>query len=124
MSTIDIDTSTGLAKRPIRRVSSAEEFRVRAWIELITIRGEWLTNIESGLDYDLIFDGGTDEAIQEDVVARISLLPGFQGIEQLPVITRVTDNPDDGDLNTIGISVTAVAFDQLITVSVGTDITG
>jgi hypothetical protein len=117
MATIDIDTETGLIRRPMRRVSGIEEVRIRAWIELITIRGEWLTDTESGLDYQAIFDGASDEAITNDVVARMSTIPNYQGIVELPTITRT--NPSISDLYDIEIAVTIQAFDTPVTVSVG-----
>ena len=118
MATIDIDTDTGLIRRPMRRVSGAAEFRVRAWVELITIRGEWLTNIESGLDYQAMFDGAEDADIAADVATRLQLIPNFQDLPSLPEITR-SINSDDG-LYDLAITATVTAFDTPITVSVGT----
>lgn len=117
MATIDIDTATGEIKMPMRRVTGIEEVRVRAWIELVTILGEWETNTDSGLDYQAIFDGAEDEAIEEDVQTRLATIPNVQQTD-----VTIERGTDDEGLNLITITAEVTALDTLITVSVGTDL--
>lgn len=116
MAIIDIDTETGEIKMPMRRVSGVAEVRVRAWIELATMLGEWETNTASGLDYQAIYDGADDTSIELDVSTRLSKLPNVEAAPDVSVARTV----DDDGLNLLTISATVVAFDTPITVSVGT----
>lgn len=115
MATIDIDTETGLIRYPMRRVEGVEEFRVRAWIELVTFVGEWVTDTSSGLDYDAIMDDASDDAIAADIEERLKRIPGYQGLDGNPEIERDTDPSDPS----ITITVRAKAFDEVITISTG-----
>lgn len=116
MATIDINTETGEVKLPMRRVTGLEEIRVRAWIELITILGEWPTNTESGLDYQAIFDGADDEDIEDDVQTRLATIPNVQQVD-VSISRTVVDG-----LNQITITAAATALNEIITVSVGTEV--
>lgn len=114
MSVIDIYTSgdnVGQVKLPMRRVTGSEEWRVRAWIELTTLRGEWKTNTDSGLDYQAIFDGATDEEIIEDVTVRLLTVPGTDTVG--PV--EITRNDDA----TMTIAITAAHDGTTTTLTIG-----
>jgi hypothetical protein len=118
MSTIDINTETGEIKLPMRRVDGIEEIRVRAWIELVTLAGEWGTDTTSGIDYQAIYDGAEDEEIEDDVGTRLkAALPEATSVEV--VVTR--GQTEDG-LNTLEIVATVAALDQVITLNVGTEL--
>jgi hypothetical protein len=117
MAAIDIDTETGLIKYPMRYVDGLDEVRVLAWIELITIRGEWLTDTTSGLDIDAIVSGATDEEIAEDVRERMARIPGVDGLAADPVITRA--DYESGEPPLLSISVSVHALGEVVEVTVG-----
>lgn len=119
MSVIDIYTDsendgvlTGQIKMPMRRVSGAEEWRVRAWIELTTLRAEWLANAASGIDFDAIHDGATDDEIAADITDRLLTVPGTDDVGPITV-TR------DNDTDSISISITATHNGVTSTMQVG-----
>jgi hypothetical protein len=115
MSVIDMHTSgdeVGTIKLPMRRVTGSEEWRVRAWIELTTFLAEWPTDEESGLDYQAIFDGATDDEIIENVTERLLTVPATDTVGPV-VITR------DNDTATMTISITAKHDGTTTTLEIG-----
>lgn len=116
MATIDIDTETGQIKMPMRRASGIEEVRVRAWVEMSTMLGEWVTDTTSGLDVQAIFDGADDETIRRDVATRLATI---ENVDRSPEVTIERTTDDDG-LNVLTISAQVFAFNEVITVSTGT----
>lgn len=86
---IDMHTSGPLAgtiKMPMRRVSGAEAWRVRAWIRLATYFGEWPTGPQEGLRLAVIAEG-TDEEIQIMVADQLLDIEGT-GSDVRVIVTR------------------------------------
>lgn len=103
---------SGTIKMPMRRVDGAEEWRIRAWIELTTLRGEWPTNTDSGVDYDAIVSGASDDQIVEDITARLLTIPGTDEVGPIE-ITR------DNETASMTITITASHDNTTTTFGIG-----